>query len=161
MPKIILQVYPSLGDTDAMAARRPIGRDNEAVQGMLDGLIEVSRAADDLGYWAITHVEHHFHSEGLEYSPSPLMLNVWASHHTKKIRHGQLGLVVTAHDPIRLAEEIALADHLTRGRAMFGIGPGALPSDAFMLGIDPIRQREMMDEALEAIAAVTAALKLA
>ena len=47
-----------------------------------------------------------------------------------------------------------LLDHLTRGRAMFGVGPGALPSDAFMMGIDPIRQRDMMDEALEAILAL-------
>ena len=39
-------------------------------------------------------------------------------------------------------------DHQTRGRVMFGVGPGALPSDAFMMGIDPLRQREMMDEAL-------------
>jgi alkanesulfonate monooxygenase SsuD/methylene tetrahydromethanopterin reductase-like flavin-dependent oxidoreductase (luciferase family) len=124
MPRIILQVYPSLGDVDAMAERRPIGRDNEAVQRMLDGLIEVAQAADDLGYWAITHVEHHFHSEGLEYSPSPLALNVWLSHYTKRLRHGQLGLVVTAHDPIRLAEEIAIADHLTRGRLIVGLARG-------------------------------------
>jgi alkanesulfonate monooxygenase SsuD/methylene tetrahydromethanopterin reductase-like flavin-dependent oxidoreductase (luciferase family) len=124
MTKVILQVYPSLGDTDAMAARRPIGRDNEAVQAMLDGLIEVAQAADDLGYWAITHVEHHFHSEGLEYSPAPLQLNVWLSQYTKRLRHGQLGLVLTAHDPIRLAEEIALADHLLRGRLIVGLARG-------------------------------------
>src|SRR5579883_3440521 len=49
---------------------------------------------------------------------------------------------------------MVLLDHLTMGRAMFGVGPGALPSDAFMLGIDPLRQREMMDEALEAILAL-------
>jgi alkanesulfonate monooxygenase SsuD/methylene tetrahydromethanopterin reductase-like flavin-dependent oxidoreductase (luciferase family) len=124
VPKIILQVYPSLGDPAAMLERRPIGRDNDAVQGMLDGLIEVARAADDLGYWAITHVEHHFHSEGLEYSPAPLLLNVWLSHYTKRLRHGQLGLVLTAHDPIRLAEEIAIADHQLRGRLIVGLARG-------------------------------------
>jgi limonene 1,2-monooxygenase len=47
-----------------------------------------------------------------------------------------------------------LLDHLTRGRIMFGVGPGALPSDAFMMGIDPARQREMMEESLEAILAL-------
>lgn len=124
MTKVILQVYPSLGNPTEMLERRPIGRDNEMVQRMLDGLVEVARAADELGYWAITHVEHHFHSEGLEYSPSPLMLNVWLANHTKRIKHGQLGLVVTAHDPIRLAEEIALADHLTRGRLIVGLARG-------------------------------------
>jgi alkanesulfonate monooxygenase SsuD/methylene tetrahydromethanopterin reductase-like flavin-dependent oxidoreductase (luciferase family) len=124
MPRVILQVYPSLGGPEEMAKRRPIGRDNEAVQAMLDSLPEVAQAADDLGYWAITHVEHHFHSEGLEYSPSPLLLNVWLSRYTKRLRHGQLGLVLTAHDPIRLAEEIAIADHLTKGRLIVGLARG-------------------------------------
>ena len=49
---------------------------------------------------------------------------------------------------------MVLLDHLTRGRIMFGVGPGALPSDAFMMGIDPNRQREMMEESLEAIIAL-------
>ncbi len=124
MPNVILQVYPSLGDAAAMEKRRPIGRDNVAVQGMLDGLIEVAQAADELGYWAITHVEHHFHSEGLEYSPAPLLFNVWLGAQTKRLRHGQLGLVLTVHDPIRLAEEIALADHLLKGRLIVGLARG-------------------------------------
>lgn len=64
MTKIILQVYPSLGAEDKMAELRPIGRNNRAWQDMLSGLVDVARAADDLGYWGITHVEHHGHSEG-------------------------------------------------------------------------------------------------
>lgn len=55
MPEVILQVYPALGDEEEMQRRRPIGRDNEAYQNMLDGLIELCQAADDLGYWGITH----------------------------------------------------------------------------------------------------------
>ena len=50
-----------------------------------------------------------------------------------------------------LADRIMQLDHQTRGRVMFGVGPGALPSDAFMMGIDVQRQREMMDEALAAL----------
>ena len=50
-----------------------------------------------------------------------------------------------------LADRMVLLDHLTRGRVMFGVGPGALPSDAFMMGIDPANQRDMMEESLEAI----------
>ncbi len=69
MTEVILQVYPSLGDEEEMAARRPIGRDNQAYQRMLLGLVELVKAADDLGYWGITHVEHHMHSEGMEISP--------------------------------------------------------------------------------------------
>jgi limonene 1,2-monooxygenase len=58
------------------------------------------------------------------------------------------------HHPLILADRMVLLDHLTRGRTMFGVGPGALPSDAFMMGIDPAKQREMMEEALEAILAL-------
>jgi limonene 1,2-monooxygenase len=50
-----------------------------------------------------------------------------------------------------LADRLVLLDHLTRGRLMIGVGPGALPSDAFMMGIDPAKQRDMMEEGLEAI----------
>jgi limonene 1,2-monooxygenase len=46
---------------------------------------------------------------------------------------------------------MVLLDHLTRGRFMFGVGPGALPSDAYMMGIDPVNQRRMMEESLEVI----------
>jgi limonene 1,2-monooxygenase len=42
-------------------------------------------------------------------------------------------------------------DHITRGRVMLGVGPGSLPSDAFMLGIDPATQRDRMEEALGVI----------
>lgn len=124
MTKVILQVYPTLGNPDEMARRRPIGRDNEAYENMLDGLVELVQAADDLGYWGIAHVEHHLHSEGMEISPSPLMLNVHLGHYTKRLRHGQLGLVLPAHDPIRLAEEIAIADHMLKGRLFVGMARG-------------------------------------
>lgn len=124
MPETILQVYPSLGDEGEMLARRPIGRDNEAYDRMLEGLVELCRAADDLGYWGITHVEHHMHSEGMEISPAPLLLNVYLGAHTRRLRHGQLGLVLPAHDPIRLAEEIAVADHMLRGRLFVGMARG-------------------------------------
>jgi alkanesulfonate monooxygenase SsuD/methylene tetrahydromethanopterin reductase-like flavin-dependent oxidoreductase (luciferase family) len=124
MTKVILQVYPALGAEDKMAAMRPIGRNNDAYQDMLKGLIEVSKAADDLGYWGITHVEHHAHTEGMEISPAPLMLNIYAGMHTKRLMHGQLGLVLPAHDPIRLAEEIAIADHMLQGRLFVGMARG-------------------------------------
>src|SRR5919112_2023025 len=107
-----------------MEARRPIGRDNDAYQDMLDGLVELAKAADDLGYWGLAHTEHHLHSEGMEISPSPLMLNIHLGAHTKRIMHGQLGLVLPSHDPIRLAEEIAIADHMLRGRLFVGMARG-------------------------------------
>jgi alkanesulfonate monooxygenase SsuD/methylene tetrahydromethanopterin reductase-like flavin-dependent oxidoreductase (luciferase family) len=124
MTEVILQVYPTLGDEEEMGKRRPIGRDNEAYQNLLEGLVELCQAADDLGYWGITHVEHHMHSEGMEISPAPLLLNVYLGTFTKRLRHGQLGLVLPAHDPIRLAEEVAIADHMLRGRLFVGMARG-------------------------------------
>jgi alkanesulfonate monooxygenase SsuD/methylene tetrahydromethanopterin reductase-like flavin-dependent oxidoreductase (luciferase family) len=124
VPKVILQVYPSLGAEAEMEARRPIGRDNDAYQNMLEALVELCKAADELGYWGITHVEHHMHSEGMEISPAPLLLNIYLGQFTKRLMHGQLGLVLPAHDPIRLAEEIAIADHILKGRLFVGMARG-------------------------------------
>src|SRR3546814_12006215 len=53
-----------------------------------------------------------------------------------------------------LADRINQLDHITRGRVMFGVGPGALPSDAFMMDIEVAKQRDMLDEELDAIAAL-------
>ena len=114
MTKVILQVYPTVGDTTEMARRRPIGRDSDAYQAMLASLVELVQAADTLGYWGITHVEHHAHSEGLEISPDPLLLNVYLGHFTKRLMHGQLGIVVPTHDPVRLAAQIAIAESWSR-----------------------------------------------
>lgn len=124
MTDVILQVYPTMGDTDDMERLRPIGRNVEAYTTMLEGLVELAKAADELGYWGLTHVEHHLHSEGLELSPSPLMLNIYLGQYTKQLRHGQLGLVLPTHDPIRLAEEIAIADHMLQGRLFVGMARG-------------------------------------
>jgi alkanesulfonate monooxygenase SsuD/methylene tetrahydromethanopterin reductase-like flavin-dependent oxidoreductase (luciferase family) len=122
--KVILQVYPTVGDTTEMARRRPIGRDSDAYQAMLASLVELVQAADTLGYWGITHVEHHAHSEGLEISPDPLLLNVYLGHFTKRLMHGQLGIVVPTHDPVRLAAQIAIADHMLKGRLFVGMARG-------------------------------------
>ena len=60
----------------------------------------------------------------MEIPPAPLMLNIHLGAHTKRIMHGQLGLVLPSHDPIRLAEEIAIADHILRGRLFVGMARG-------------------------------------
>ena len=65
-----------------------------------------------------------------------------------------LGTGVTSlpyHHPFNVAQRIVQLDHMSNGRAMFGSGPGALPSDARTLGIDPMVQRDRQDEALSVI----------
>jgi limonene 1,2-monooxygenase len=96
--------------------------------------------------------EHH--SAGYEIIASPEVFIAAAAQRTRHIRLGTGVVSLPYHHPLMVADRMVLLDHLTLGRAMFGVGPGALPSDAFMMGIDPLRQREMMDEALEAILAL-------
>jgi len=55
------------------------------------------------------------------------------------------------HHPLMVANRIVLLDHLSRGRAMLGVGPGALVTDALMLGLDPTIQRQRMDESMGVI----------
>jgi len=72
----------------------------------------------------------------------------------ERTRHIMLGSGVTSlpyHHPFLVAQRFVQLDHMTRGRAMLGCGPGALASDAYMLGIEPVTQRRRMDESLEAI----------
>jgi limonene 1,2-monooxygenase len=107
---------------------------------------------DRLGYDEAWIGEHH--SAGTEIIASPEVLIAAAAERTKHIRLGTGVSSLPYHHPLILADRMVLLDHLTRGRAMFGVGPGALASDAHMMGIDPLRQREMMEESLEAIIAL-------
>jgi limonene 1,2-monooxygenase len=77
-----------------------------------------------------------------------------AAARTKYIRLGSGVNSLPYHHPLMLADRFVLLDHLTRGRAMLGCGPGQLTSDAHMLGIPADEQRPRMDEALDAIMAL-------
>jgi len=104
---------------------------------------------DALGYDEAWFGEHH--SAGYETIASPELMIAAAAERTQRIRLGTGVNSLGYHHPLILADRIMALDHLTRGRAMLGIGPGQLPSDAFMMGIDPRRQRDMMIEATEVI----------
>src|ERR1700754_4548394 len=114
--------------------------------------LELIEYLDRLGYEEAWFGEHH--SAGYEIIASPEVFIAAAAQRTKHIRLGTGVSSLPYHHPFMLADRMVLLDHLTRGRVMFGVGPGALPSDAFMMGIDPGRQREMMEESLEAILAL-------
>ena len=107
---------------------------------------------DRLGYDEAWVGEHH--SAGWELIASPEVFLAAAAARTSRITLGTGVSSLPYHHPFLLADRMVLLDHLTRGRVRLGVGPGALPSDAFMLGIDPSRQREMMEEGLEAILAL-------
>src|SRR6202795_4543447 len=104
---------------------------------------------DQLGYDEVWAGEHH--SGGWELIASPELFLAAAGERTERIRLGTGVVSVPYHHPFHVADRIVLLDHLTRGRAMLGVGPGALPSDASFLGVEATRQREMMDEGLGVI----------
>jgi limonene 1,2-monooxygenase len=104
---------------------------------------------DHLGFDEAWIGEHH--SAGYEIIASP---EVFIAHAAARTTHIKLGTGVSSlpyHHPLMLADRIVLLDHLTKGRTMFGVGPGALPSDAFMMGIPTDKQRERMEESLDVI----------
>ena len=111
--------------------------------------LELIEWLDHLGFDEAWIGEHH--SAGYEIIASPEVFIAAAAERTRNIKLGTGVSSLPYHHPLILADRIVLLDHLTRGRFMFGVGPGALPSDAFMMGIDPVDQRRMMEESLEAI----------
>jgi limonene 1,2-monooxygenase len=104
---------------------------------------------DRLGFHEAWIGEHH--SAGYEIIASPEVFIAAAAQRTKDIDLGTGVVSLPYHHPFMTAQRIVLLDHLTKGRVKLGVGPGALPSDAFMLGIDPADQRARMEEALEVI----------
>lgn len=104
---------------------------------------------DQLGYDEAFIGEHH--SAGWEIIPSPEIFMAVAATRTKRIMLGAGVVSVPYHHPFHIANRFAMLDQLTRGRVILGCGPGALPSDAYMLGIDTTTQRERMVEGLQAV----------
>lgn len=104
---------------------------------------------DRLGFHEAWIGEHH--SGGYEIIASPEVFIAAAAERTKHIRLGTGVASLPYHHPFMTAQRIVQLDHMTKGRVMLGVGPGALPSDAFMLGIDPADQRARMEQALEVI----------
>ena len=112
----------------------------------LDRDLELLEWLDHLGFDEAWIGEHH--SGGWETIASPEVFLATAAERTRHIRLGSGVISLPYHHPLMVANRMVLLDHLTRGRVMLGVGPGALVSDAYMLGIDPQAQRRRMDEAL-------------
>jgi limonene 1,2-monooxygenase len=111
--------------------------------------LELLEWLDSLGYDEAWIGEHH--SAGWELIAAPELIIAAAAERTKHIRLGSGVTSLPYHHPFLVAQRFVQLDHMTRGRAMLGCGPGALTSDAYMMGIDPVTLRPRMIEALEAI----------
>jgi len=115
----------------------------------LDRDLALVEHLDRLGYNEAWIGEHH--SGGYEIIAAPDIFIAAAAERTKHIRLGTGVTSLPYHHPLISAGRMVQLDHMTKGRAMFGVGPGALVGDAFRMGIDPAEQRRMMNEALDAI----------
>ncbi len=115
----------------------------------LDRDMELIEWLDYLGFDEAWIGEHH--SGGWETISSPELFMAAAAERTRHIRLGTGVISLPYHHPLMVANRMVQLDHMTHGRVMLGVGPGALPSDAYMMGIDPSTQREKMDESLGVI----------
>ena len=104
---------------------------------------------DYLGFDEVWIGEHHSYAR--EIIADPMIFIAAAAERTKRIKLGTGVTSLPYHHPFMVADRLLQLDHMTEGRAMLGCGPGALTSDAYMMGIDPVTQRQKMSESLDAI----------
>ena len=97
---------------------------------LLEETRQITNYCDENSWDSIWYTEHHFNHEGMESCTNPLMMGADAAARTKQIRIGQACNVITFHNPIRLAEDIALLDQLSNGRVEVGIGRGVYGREA-------------------------------
>lgn len=121
--KTSLFYLPSIGSR-AEIEQGMAGLREDLYQRMLAELREQAQLADETGYDSISFTEHHFHIEGFELSNNPVLLDLFVALNTKRIRVGQLGIVLPAQNPLRVAEDIAMLDHMSGGRANAGFARG-------------------------------------
>ena len=122
---------------------------NENPTNALDRDFELIEHLDRLGYDEAWIGEHH--SGGFEIIASPEVFMAAAFERTKNIKIGTGVVSLPYHHPFMAVDRMIQLDHQSKGRAMFGVGPGALVGDAFRMGIDPSTQRDRMNEALDVI----------
>lgn len=111
--------------------------------------LQLAEWIEELGYEEFFTGEHH--SVGHEVVGHPEMFLAAAAQRTKQLKLGTGVISLPYHNPFMVADRAVQLDHLTRGRAIIGVGPGSLTSDAHMLGLDVAESRNRMAEALEVI----------
>ena len=137
---------PKLNFGAFLAPHHPIG-ENPLLQ--FQSNLEFAKLLDHLGYDEFWCGEHH--STGWEMIASPELFLAAVAEHTHRIMLGTGVVSLPYHHPFMVAQRMVQLDYQSRGRAIFGSGPGALPSDAHTLGFDPMLLRDRQDEAMGVI----------
>src|SRR5499433_3303992 len=144
--------FPDMGQTATPANERRYG--NEHLATVFAKTDAVARRMDELGYYAIWLAEHHFQHEGYECLPNLLMHAVHLAHVTRRIKIGCGFNIAPMWHPLRLAEDYATADIMTKGRTVFGVGRGYHSREVETFGapiIDQNANRELFEEQVEII----------
>ena len=116
--------------------------------------VALAKHLDDLGFYCMWTAEHHFQREGYECLPNLILLGVHLAGQTKKIKFGAAFNIVPMWHPLRLAEDFAMADILTGGRLIFGVGRGYHSREVESFGaplIDNDANKEYFEEQMEVI----------
>lgn len=123
---------------------------------VLDETVDLARYLDLHGWESIWFTEHHFGHEGFEVCPNPVMMSAWAAAHTQNIRIGQAANIITFWHPLRFAEDLAMLDHMSRGRVECAVGRGLYGREALNLNKaadtrNPAQNFRVFAESLEII----------
>ncbi len=113
---------------------------------------DVAQTMDALGYHALWTAEHHFQREGYECLPNLIQLGLWLATQTKRLKFGCGFNVLPMWHPIRLAEDYAMADLVTDGRVIMGVGRGYHTREVETFGaplLDAEANREYFEEGLQ------------
>jgi limonene 1,2-monooxygenase len=126
-----------------LAPHHPIG---ESPMLQIQSDLDLAVHLDRLGYEEFWCGEHH--SSGWEMIGSPELFLAGVAERTQQIKLGTGVISLPYHHPFMVAQRLVQLDYQSRGRVIFGSGPGALPSDAHTLAIDPMKLRDRQDEAM-------------
>ena len=127
---------------------------NERLIQAYDYSVALAKHMDDLGYYCMWTAEHHFQHEGYECLPNMILLGVHLAGLTKRLKFGAGFNVVPMWHPLRLAEDFAMADILTGGRLIFGVGRGYHTREVETFGapmLDNDANKEYFEEQMEVI----------
>ena len=113
--------------------------------------LKIAEYADRAGYWGYHLAEHHGTPLGM--APSPSLLLAAVAQRTQRMRIGPMVFLLPLYHPVRLAQEVAMLDHLSRGRLELGVGRGASPYELALFGVDASETRDIFNERLDEILA--------